>query len=146
MILLAGLLLAMAAAQDASPPGLDNDIPHGRLCGHDATHNEALLAELRSRPSVRPLQDDGEFVQLVDPSTSQVWTFSVRGHSGYPAVSCSVMGHNAERFLFHQSVVCNGISQTECEAFFLMNRIRNNHILRDMGLPAEPDPPGLDLH
>ena len=146
MILLAGLLLAVGAGQDASPPGLDSDVANGRLCGHDARNNEALLAELRGRASVRTLQDDHEFVQLVDPEASQVWTFSVRGGRAYPAVSCSVMGHSSERFVFHQSVVCNGISQTDCQAFFLMNRIRNNRILADMGLPAEPLPPGLDQH
>jgi len=146
MILLASLLLAVGVGQEASPPGLDNDIANGRLCGHDARNNEALLAELRRRPSVHALQDDTEYVQLIDLETSQVWTFSVRGGRAYPAVSCSVMGHNSERFVFHQAVVCNGISQTDCQAFFLMNRMRNNRILSDMGLPAEPLPPGLDSH
>ncbi len=109
-----------------------SDTARGRLCGRDATDNEALLARIRLRTSVSALQDDAEFIQLMDAEENVVWTFTVRGRSAFPAVSCSELGPYQGRLAFRQSVVCNGISQTECEAFFVLNRIRNDRLLAAM--------------
>jgi hypothetical protein len=126
----AALLLAAFAAASAEPPigpaqARSSDTANGILCGHDARDNEKLLADLRAKPGVTPLQDDSEFVQLMDSQRDIVWAFTVRGGSAYPAISCNELGPYQGRLVFRQSVICNGASETDCKSFYVINRLRN---------------------
>jgi len=123
-------LLALLAG--ASPPAVspqqaerDSDMSAGRICGVDARSNEKLAGELKSKPGTKILQDNGDFLQLVDLDRAVVWSFTVRKGPAYPAVSCSELGPLNGHLVFRQSVLCNGASQTDCAAFFEMNRRRN---------------------
>jgi hypothetical protein len=144
VILLVALLAAIAAQVPPDDGASAADVVQGRLCGRDANNNEALLAEIRQRPSVRALQDDGEFIQLVDPQERMIWTFTIRGHPAYPAISCSEWRSRGGQIGFRQSLVCNGAGRTECTDFFLINRARNNRIRATISAMPAPVRSGDD--
>ena len=119
--------LAMAPAETPSGPTTrtTSDAANGVLCGLDARNSEKLLAELRSTPEMMPLPEADGFIRLVDPNRQIIWVFTVRGGKAYAAVSCNELGPYQGRLVFRQTVVCNGASEADCKAFYVLNRIRN---------------------
>ena len=128
MILLFAALLAVAAQQPPAGAETEADVAEGRICDRNGADNDALLAAIRQRPSIITLQDDGEFIQLVDPGEQRIWTFTIRGHPAWPAISCSDWQWRDGRIGFRQSLVCNDAGRNACLAFFAINRDRNNRI------------------
>jgi hypothetical protein len=120
-------LLAGAAPPAVSPQQAqrDSDMSSGRICGVDARSNEKLAGELKAKPGTKVIQDNRDFIQLVDLDRAVLWSFTVRKGPAYPAVSCSELGPLNGHLVFRQSMLCNGASQTDCAAFFEMNRRRN---------------------
>jgi len=121
-------LFAIAAQQPSMGAATDSEIAQNRICGRDGGDNDGLLAAIRQRPSIITLQDDDDFIQLVDPGEQRIWTFTIRGHSAWPAISCSDWRFQDGRLGFRQSLVCNGAGESECVSFFAINRDRNNRV------------------
>ena len=128
-LLMSALLLAALVTEPETPSSGQEkpaiDIPAGRICGADARNNEMLLAELRAKPGIQVMQEDDGFVQLMDAAEGVVWAFTVKDHPGYPAVSCNELGPYQGRLVFRQSMLCNGASEVDCQAFYLINARRN---------------------
>jgi hypothetical protein len=132
VILLFFLVLLAAQAPPPTAASSATDMAAGRICGLDARDNEKLLAQLRAKPEFKPLQDDGKFVQLIDTEHDIVWAFTVKGGKGYPAVSCNELGPVQGHLVFRQSMVCNGAADSECKAFYLINRQRNARMAAEL--------------
>jgi hypothetical protein len=138
-------ILALLAA--GAPPAVsaqqaqrDSDMKAGRICGTDARRNETLAAELKAKPGVKILQDNRDFLQLVDLERAIVWSFTVKGGPAFPAVSCSELGPLGGHLVFRQAVLCNGASQTDCAAFFEINRRRNAAIAAEIEAQQAHEP------
>lgn len=141
--MLAPILALLAAAPPALSPQQaqrDADMQTGRICGIDARRNEELAAELKAKPGTKVLQDDKDFIQLVDLERAIVWSFSVKGGPAYPAVSCSELGPLNGHLVFRQAILCNGASEKDCGAFFLLNRRRNATIAAEIEAQQNHEP------
>ena len=132
-LLVAALALAPAETPSGPTTRSTSDAASGILCGLDARDSEKLLAELRSSPEMMSLPDADGLIQLVDTNRQIIWVFTVRGGKAYAAVSCNELGPYQGRLVFRQSVVCNGASEVDCKAFFILNRIRNAKAAAEIG-------------
>jgi hypothetical protein len=128
MSLAVALWLAFAGAA----PQTASDVAAGQLCGVDVKDRAAAIAQLRARPTIKVLQDDGDSIQLVDTANGDIWTFPVSKTMGFPASACGTLGPIGGQIRYGEAVYCSGVPTETCQAFYLMLKGRDAKLIEAM--------------